>query len=99
MPSSQGPQSGSAYITQRGIDSVMQGGMPGTDDRKYSFSAHGFGGGEPVESRPVVDVNPTATSGKGPGSMVPEIRKYKSKFNAEIQCAALWGKFSVVLQL
>ncbi|GCB73530.1 hypothetical protein scyTo_0002610 [Scyliorhinus torazame] len=37
----------------------------------------------------VVNVNPTNIR---PQSDTPEIRKYKKKFNAEILCAALWGK-------
>jgi len=30
-----------------------------------------------------------------PGSDVPEIQKYKKRFNTDILCAALWGMCSV----
>nr|XP_014341516.1 PREDICTED: mitogen-activated protein kinase kinase kinase kinase 4-like isoform X1 [Latimeria chalumnae] len=36
----------------------------------------------------VVNVNPTNIR---PQSDIPEIRKYKKKFNSEVLCAALWG--------
>lgn len=38
----------------------------------------------------VVNVNPTNIR---PHSDTPEIRKYKKRFNSEILCAALWGKW------
>ncbi|XP_076831855.1 TRAF2 and NCK interacting kinase a isoform X3 [Brachyhypopomus gauderio] len=42
------------------------------------------------ESRKIslVNVNPSNTRAHGD---TPEIRKYKKRFNSEIQCAALWG--------
>ncbi|KAM8800190.1 nik-related protein kinase [Eudromia elegans] len=43
---------------------------------------------ENVRKGSVVNVNPTNIR---PQSDSPEIRKYKKKFNSEIQCAALWG--------
>lgn len=30
-----------------------------------------------------------------PGSDTPEIQKYKKRFNTDILCAALWGKFTL----
>ncbi|XP_065177918.1 misshapen-like kinase 1 [Sycon ciliatum] len=67
-----------------------------------SFQAYGFNASTPgkntpppplaaTPSAPVVNLNPAASKQSGPASMVPEIRKYKSRFNSDILCAALWG--------
>lgn len=45
---------------------------------------------DPTRKGSVVNVNPTNTR---PQSDTPEIRKYKKRFNSEILCAALWGRY------
>lgn len=51
---------------------------------------------DPTRKGSVVNVNPTNTR---PQSDTPEIRKYKKRFNSEILCAALWGRYlTVVMQ-
>jgi hypothetical protein len=42
----------------------------------------------PPPQGPPVNVQPR--NGTGPDQM-PEIRKYKKRFNSEINCASLWG--------
>ncbi|XP_065178449.1 misshapen-like kinase 1 [Sycon ciliatum] len=86
---SSGRSMGSSILAQGRQDSFGSQGSPHQGGRKDSFAYESHL--EPVPSGPVVNVNPSTAPGKGPGSMVPEIRKYKSKFNSEIQCAALWG--------
>ena len=52
-----------------------------------------------VPSNPLMGSNNMAASsiiGNGDGALddlveMPEIRKYKKKFNSDIHCAALWG--------
>lgn len=46
---------------------------------------------DPSRKGSVVNVNPVNTR---PPSDTPEIRKYKKRFNSEILCAALWGRFT-----
>ena len=41
----------------------------------------------------VVNVNPNNEVAGQQGGEMPEIRKYKKKFNSEILCASLWGLF------
>lgn len=48
---------------------------------------------DPTRKGSVVNVNPTNTR---PQSDTPEIRKYKKRFNSEILCAALWGRYLTV---
>ena len=41
----------------------------------------------------VVNVNPQGSDGTASMSgTMPEIRKYKKRFNSEILCASLWGE-------
>lgn len=47
---------------------------------------------DPTRKGSVVNVNPTNTR---PHSDTPEIRKYKKRFNSEILCAALWGRYLI----
>ncbi|XP_071951160.1 serine/threonine-protein kinase mig-15-like isoform X2 [Antedon mediterranea] len=70
------------------------GGM----EKQKSFAAFGFGaatpagpGGQPVNRRgSQISVNVKPTTPESLNDM-PEIRKYRKRFNAEILCAALWG--------
>lgn len=59
--------------------------------KQRSFLTFGFGAG-PARRESHVNVNVTPTS-HDLASDTPEIRKYKKRFNSEILCAALWGKF------
>lgn len=59
----------------------------------FGFGAGAGGSGGPSRRESHVNVNVTPTS-HDIGSDTPEIRKYKKRFNSEILCAALWGKFS-----
>lgn len=51
---------------------------------------------DPTRKGSVVNVNPTNTR---PQSDTPEIRKYKKRFNSEILCAALWGRYLTAIYL
>lgn len=61
--------------------------------KQRSFLAFGFGASSaPSRRESHVNVNVTPTS-HDVSSDTPEIRKYKKRFNSEILCAALWGKY------
>lgn len=71
--------------------------------KQRSFLTFGFGagsagggtggsGGHASRRESHVNVNVTPT-GHDVSSDTPEIRKYKKRFNSEILCAALWGKY------
>jgi misshapen/NIK-related kinase len=69
------------------------GGVVG-QQKQRSFLTFGFGAGNSGASRREshVNVNVTPTS-HDLASDTPEIRKYKKRFNSEILCSALWGKW------
>lgn len=67
--------------------------------KQRSFLTFGFSAGSgPSRRESHVNVNVTPTS-HDVSSDTPEIRKYKKRFNSEILCAALWGKFNIEIYL
>lgn len=63
--------------------------------KQRSFLTFGFSAGSgPSRRESHVNVNVTPTS-HDVSSDTPEIRKYKKRFNSEILCAALWGKYYI----
>lgn len=67
-----------------------------------SFSAFGFGassgstvGSQSSQSRrgSQINVNVTPAQSQESTSDTPEIRKYKKRFNSDILCASLWGRY------
>lgn len=79
--------------------------------KQRSFLTFGFGagstgsgggtggsGGNASRRESHVNVNVTPT-GHDVSSDTPEIRKYKKRFNSEILCAALWGKYATKMKI
>ena len=81
------------------VGSVKQPANANNMRKQASFSAFGFGAGLsppsvaplPVRRGSQISVNVKPTTPDSLNDM-PEIRKYRKKFNSEILCASLWGK-------
>ncbi|XP_071838499.1 serine/threonine-protein kinase mig-15-like isoform X2 [Apostichopus japonicus] len=66
--------------------------------KQASFSVYGFGANQPASNDPLAQVRRGSNISvnvkpRTPDSItdLPEIRKYRKKFNSEILCASLWG--------